>query len=278
MPPGTSSPTGPPEALRRAVLHLLNALTAATLAPHCAACDAVLDRPLDGPVCSACWGRLRPVAPPACYVCGQPLPSWRTISLATERCAACRRRPPAFDRGAVACDYEGELRAIIHAFKYHGRRSLARPLGRFLREAGRAVLDGADAVVPVPLHPWKRLHRGFNQSADLARTLGLPVRPVLLRSRATRAQAGLSPGQRRRNVAGAFTLAPWRRRPPDAVANRILVLVDDVMTTGATLDACARVLKRAGAHEVRTLTLARALPRASAASRASLSTGGHVQA
>ena len=203
------------------------------------------------------------MAPPACDTCGQALPSWRTISLAAERCAACRRRPPAFDRGAVACDYEGELRAIIHAFKYDGRRSLARPLGRLLVDAGGAVLDGADAVVPVPLHPWKRLQRGFNQSTDLARTLGVPVRPLLFRSRMTRAQAGLTQGQRRRNVAGAFMLHPWRARTrggTSAVAAQILVLVDDVMTTGATLDACARVLKRAGAREVRTLTLARALP------------------
>jgi ComF family protein len=203
------------------------------------------------------------VVPPACFVCGQPLPSWRVISAPIERCPACRRRPPAFDRGVMACDYQGELRAIIHAFKYDGRRSLARPLGRLLRDAGGAVLEGADAVVPVPLHPWKRIRRGFNQSADLARALGLPVRPLLFRARATRAQAGLTPSQRRRNVAGAFLLVPWRRQVPDAVADRILVLVDDVTTTGATLDACARVLKRAGAREVRTLTLARALPPAS---------------
>ena len=236
------------------------------------ACHAVLDRPLDGPVCPGCWARVRPVGPPSCYVCGQALPSWRTISLAAERCAACRRRPPAFDRGAVACDYEGELRAIIHALKYDGRRSLARPLARLLRQAGHAVLDGADAVVPVPLHPWKRLQRGFNQSADLARGLGVPVRPLLFRFRATRAQAGLTPGQRRRNVAGAFILRPWSagagRDASKAVAGRILVLVDDVMTTGATLDACARVLKHAGAREVRTLTLARALaPGATATSK-----------
>jgi len=161
----------------------------------------------------------------------------------------------------VACDYQGELRAIVHAFKYDRRRSLARPLGRLLRDAGGPVLADADAVVPVPLHPWKRVQRGFNQSADLARALDLPIRFVLRRRRATRTQAGLSPGQRRRNVAGAFALAawPWCSAPAD-VAGRTLVLVDDVMTTGATLDACARVLKRAGAREVRVLTLARALP------------------
>jgi ComF family protein len=207
---------------------------------------------------------VRRAQPPACLLCGQPLPSWRTISIATERCAACRRRPPAFDRGAVACDYQGELRAIIHAFKYEGRRSLARPLGALLRDAGRAVVDGADAVVPVPLHPWKRLQRGFNQSADLARALGPPVTPLLWRRRWTRAQAGLTAAQRRRNVRGAFDVAPWLGRAARArlIEGRVLVLVDDILTTAATLDTCARVLKQAGACEVRTLTLARAVPMA----------------
>ena len=190
----------------------------------------MLDAPLSGPVCQACWSGVRRVV------------------------------PPVFDGCAVACEYEGTLRDILHAFKYDGRRSLAAPLGALLRDAGGAVLAGADAVVPVPLHPWKRLQRGFNQSADLARTLGVPLRPVLWRSRATRPQAGLTPGQRRRNVAGAFALTPWPTQPSKTIEKQILVLVDDVMTTGATLDACARVLQRAGAREVRTLTLARALP------------------
>jgi ComF family protein len=213
-------------------------------------------------VCRACWQDVRRALPPACRQCGQPLPSWRTISVSTERCPACRRRPPAFDAGAVACDYEGRLRVIIHAFKYDRRRSLAHPLGALLRDAGRTVLDGADAVVPVPLHPWKRLQRGFNQSADLARTLGPPVTPLLWRARWTRAQAGLTAAERRRNVRGAFGVAPWlgRRARRRQIENRVLVLVDDIMTTAATLDACARVLKQAGAREVRTLTLARALP------------------
>jgi len=239
----------------------LDALLTVGLAPRCAACHAVLDHPLHGSVCETCWHGVRRVLPPSCRRCGQPLPSWRTISLAVERCAACRRRPPAFDAGAVACDYQGELRAIIHAFKYDGRRSLARPLGALLRDAGAGVLDGADAVVPVPLHPWRRLRRGFNQSSDLARTLGVPVRHLLWRPHLTRPQAGLSPGFRRRNVQRAFATAPWlsgaTRRT--RITGRVIVLVDDIMTTGATLDACARVLKAAGAREVRALTLARAV-------------------
>jgi ComF family protein len=177
------------------------------------------------------------------------------------RCARCRRRPLALDSARAAGDYEGALREIIHAFKYDGRRSLATPLAAFMRKAGGDVLNGADAIVPVPMHPARRLHRGFNQAADLARALDCPVVDALWRSRATRPQTGLTAAARRRNVRRAFRLSPLltRRFRSRYIRGHILVLVDDVRTTGATLDACARVLKQAGAAEVRALTAARAL-------------------
>ena len=122
------------------------------------------------------------------------------------------------------------------------------------------MLDDAAAVVPVPLYPWRRLQRGFNQASDLARHLDRPVSHALWRVRRTRPQAGLSASERRRNVRGAFLLSPFlsRRARRTLVEDRVLVLVDDVMTTGATLHACAEVLTEAGAREVRMLTLARA--------------------
>jgi ComF family protein len=139
-----------------------------------------------------------------------------------------------------------------------------------MREAGRDVLDGADAVVPVPLHWFRRRHRGFNQAALLASGLGLPLCHALRRSRRTRAQAGLHADDRRTNVAGAFGLA-WRyRRPrlrlftgraPRRLDGLAVVLVDDVCTTGATRDACARVLLDAGVRDVRALTVARVAAR-----------------
>ena len=211
-----------------------------------------------GPVCPVCWVGIRLVLPPLCDRCGDPLPSWRLLTIAEGVCARCRRAPPAFDCARAAGDYDGSLREIIHAFKYDGRRSLAAPLARLMRDHGELVLRDADCVVPVPLHPWRRLTRGFNQAEELARRLDLPVARALWRTRATVPQSGLRPAQRRRNMREAFRVSPLVR--DGCLEDARVVLVDDVRTTGATLDACARVLKDAGAREVRALTVARATP------------------
>ena len=188
------------------------------------------------------------------------LPSWRVLDPPRAMCPACRRRPPGVvDTARSAGEYDGALREIIHAFKYDPRRTLASPLGELLREAGGDLLNEASCAVPVPLHPWRRLHRGFNQAADLAAALPIPVLHALWRWRMTAPQTGLTARARRRNVRGAFRLSPLlSRRVRSMIAGRIVVLVDDVRTTGATLDACAYVLKDAGAKEVRALTVARA--------------------
>jgi ComF family protein len=156
-------------------------------------------------------------------------------------------------RAAAVGTYDGALRAIVHAIKYDGRRSLARPLATLIRQRCRAVLEGADIVVPVPLHPSRRRSRGFNQAFDLARHLGPPAVRALKRTRATPSQTSLPAAQRHRNMRNAF--APAGRAP--GVDGMIVVLVDDVSTTGATIEACARVLTEMGAREVRAITAAR---------------------
>jgi ComF family protein len=225
------------------------------LAPSCAACDRLLERPSAGPVCSACWTAIRPLTPPLCTRCGEPLPSWRAISLPLARCARCRRRPGQIDRAGAIGAYDGALRAVIHALKYDGRRSLARPLAALIAARCAAVLDGAACVVPVPLHPSRRRQRGFNQALDLARHLGLPVVRALERVRATPSQTGLPAARRHGNVRGAFAAT----RHAGRLRRGAVVIVDDVSTTGATLEACARALKRAGVREVRAVTAARAV-------------------
>jgi ComF family protein len=251
------------DALRRALRYASDTLLSVVLAPRCAACAQPLASPTRGPVCPGCWSGVRTLIPPLCTTCGDPLPSWRVAAIECGRCPACRRRPGVVDAGRAAGDYDGALREIVHAFKYQRRRSLAAPLGRMMADAGRDLLRGATCAVPVPLHPWRRFRRGFNQAADLADGLHLPVVHALWRGRITAAQAGLTAAQRRRNVSGAFRVSPClsRRSRDRFITGKAVVLVDDVRTTGATLEACARVLKEAGASEVRALTAARALRR-----------------
>lgn len=213
----------------------------------------MLDSPLAGPVCDACWISIPALRAPFCRTCGEPLPSWRVISVTLDRCARCRRAPSLIDTARAAGLYEGALREIVHAFKYDGRRGLAAPLSAMMRMAGADILSDVDAVVPVPLHPWRRVRRGFNQADDLARRLGPPVMRVLWRVGATRSQTGLTSSDRRRNVRHAFVMSPLAA---GAVSGRVVALIDDVRTTGSTLEACATVLKRAGAREVRALTVA----------------------
>ncbi|HJO39097.1 MAG: ComF family protein [Vicinamibacterales bacterium] len=240
---------------------MADALVAALIASRCAACDRLLPEPTRGTVCRGCWAAVAIFKPPLCQQCGDPLPSWRAVSRGAERCARCRRVPRPLDGGRAVGPYEGALRAIVHAFKYDSRRSLARPLASLVRRHTEDLLSQADLAVPVPLH-WSRQHRrGFNQAAELAAHLGLPVVHALRRRVWTQAQVTLPSARRHANVRGAFVPASrawWCRGPTRAaLSGRTIVLVDDVCTTGATLDACARVLKAEGASRVLALTAAK---------------------
>ncbi len=236
------------------------------LPPVCVHCHAPLAE--HGQLCGPCWSRIDFIAPPLCDVTGLPLPFEEEASDTgppgqnhpRRISALALARPPVFDRARSVALYGDVMRHLVHSLKYGDRREGLALFGRWLELAGRDFLDDTDLIMPVPLYRTRLWQRRFNQSAllafELSKRTGLPVNVhALRRHRATRTQVGLSERQRRRNVTGAFTLAP-KHHP--LVKNRNILLIDDVLTTGSTVDACSRVLKKAGADRVDVLVLARA--------------------
>lgn len=224
------------------------------LPPHCIACRAPTDG--FGRLCADCWSDIDFIVPPYCHLCGLPFDYSQGDNAI---CGACSARPPSYDRARAVMRYSDVGRRLVVGFKYGDRTHLATVLARWLARAGSGLLAEADLLVPVPLHRRRLFMRRFNQSALLARSLARETGAAmsvdtLRRHRATPAQAGLSRDQRRRNVSGAFRVAAKRR---SLVEGRRVMLVDDVLTTGATADACAAALRRAGADYVSVLTLAR---------------------
>ncbi|HVV94988.1 MAG TPA: ComF family protein [Hyphomicrobiales bacterium] len=206
-------------------------------------------------LCAPCWADFHPIARPFCERLGTPFAIDLGPGALSPKAIA---DPPAFDRARAVARFDGTARHLVHRLKYSDRLDLAPAMGRWMRRAGSEVLDGADALVPVPLHAFRLWRRKFNQSAELARAIAVAGGPpvsygALRRTRPTRPQVGLSASERARNLQGAFAVRPPGRA---AVAGRRLVLIDDVMTTGSTLDAAARVLRRAGAASVDALVFA----------------------
>lgn len=239
----------------RAARAIADPLLSVVFPSRCPACQAFVEHPTRGPLCAGCWGSLPRHRQASCR-CGVPLPG-----AGAALCGRCRRGLSLIERGASLGPYEGGLRLLIHEVKYRGRRRGVGRLAELLlaEDAVRQVLERPSVLVPVPLHPRRVRARGFNQADLLAREIGrrqgLPVLAgALVRRKDTLPQSGLSAAGRRRNVAGAFAV---RRR--SAVVDRVVVLVDDVVTTGATAAACARALRAAGAAEVRLLSAARVL-------------------
>ncbi|HJQ75199.1 MAG TPA: ComF family protein [Gaiellaceae bacterium] len=235
----------------------LNVLIDAIFPADCEACGRPLPLGHGSFLCDGCRGGMSPIPMPLCATCGAPLP----VAVGPS-CSACLRHPPRFTTARAAALYLpaatglNPLAVSVQALKYRRRRSLAGALGELLAE--RYPFAGDAVLVPVPLHPARLRARGFNQAVLLARALarrrGLHVAArLLVRTRATDPQPGLSASARRRNLRGAFAL-----RAGMCLPDRPLVLVDDVLTTGATADACARVLRAAGAPRVDVYTLGRA--------------------
>lgn len=230
---------------------LVDAALSVLFSPECAACAAPLAQPTRGAVCEHCWMSVVPVTPPLCDCCGDAL---LAAPWPSARCPRCRQHPPAIERTRSLGLYEGALRHIVHALKYGGRRSLAGLIGRRLRQRHADLLALSDIAIPVPLHPSKQRERGFNQAEDLARAIGLPVAHALRRHRRTARQTDLDAEERLENVRDAFAVTRHAAR----VRGRSVVIVDDVTTTGATLNACASALREADVAVVYALTAARA--------------------
>jgi ComF family protein len=224
------------------------------LPPLCASCRAPLGNP--GGLCPACWSQISFIAPPYCDRLGIPFvydPGPGILSM--EAIAD----PPAYNRARAAVRYDDVARDLVHRLKYGDRLDLATTMGRWMARAGRELTAEADALLPVPLH-WRRLWgRRFNQAAALAKVVAAAGGPPVLtgalkRVRATPQQVGLTRSERAVNVQGAFAVTPDGKA---AVHGKRLILVDDVLTSGATVDACARALLRAGAGNVDVLVFAR---------------------
>jgi len=231
----------------------------ALLPPTCLTCDAPVG--VQGGQCPACFSRLAFVTAPLCDRCGVPFPHAGAgiPHLEALWCEACVEAPPAFTAARAALRYDDGAKALILPFKHRDRTELAAPLARHMARAGSALLRAADLLVPVPLHRWRLFRRRHNQAALLAARLsrlsGTPHAPMLLRRlRATAPLGELGARAREAMLEGAFGLAPAATA---RLRGRRVLLIDDVLTSGATADACARVLLAGGAAEVMVLASAR---------------------
>ncbi|MCX8999975.1 ComF family protein [Rhizobiaceae bacterium BDR2-2] len=224
--------------------------------PHCAGCGTASQR--HRALCPSCWSSVRFIEKPYCAVLGIPFRRDEGEGMLSPAAIA---RPPVFDRLRAVALHEGVARHLVHRLKYRDRTDLAPMMAEWMIRASDGYVAACDAVVPVPLHARRMLSRRFNQSAELARPLarkaGKPLLAhALVRVKPTRRQVGLSARRRAANVRGAFRV---RKGQLVAIRGKHILLVDDVYTTGATVSAAARALKRAGAAEVTVLTFAMAL-------------------
>ncbi len=222
--------------------------------PRCPVCTAGVT--MQGTLCAECWKDMHFITDPMCHRCGLPFEYGMGPELL---CGRCMETPPAFTRAVSVCRYDDKSRPQVLAFKFRDRTQLAPLFGEWLARVATPFATQADIIVPVPLHYRRLLMRRYNQAALLALALanlsGLPVLPnTLQRKKPTPAQSGLSRKGREDNLRGAFTVPRPKR---SHIKGKAVLLVDDVMTTGATLNACARVLRDAGAKDIYGITLAR---------------------
>ena len=241
---------------RMALSYIASSLGRLAYPPHCVACGAALDENEDRYLCRACIARINFVKEPTCRKCGHELGPHQP----DRRCLNCRNVPLRFDKAIAAAHHSGIARDLVLALKFGGQMHVVYPISTMLsnRLADCDLLDRVQIVAPVPLHRARQRTRGFNQAEliaeDLAERCGLPFTPrILARVTDTPPQThGMSLASRRQNVKGAFAVIK-----PKIIAGKTILLIDDVLTTGATTSECAGVLKRAGAKTVYVATITR---------------------
>lgn len=227
--------------------------------PTCIACQAATGEPHG--LCAGCWSGIRFIERPYCERLGTPF----AVDLGQPLLSpAAIADPPVFGRARAVAEYDGTASLLVHRLKYNDRLELARALGTMMARAGAELLADADVIVPVPLHRWRLWRRRFNQAMALAARIsaesGVTCDPFLLaRVKRTRRQVGLTRAQRQDNLQGAFRVPPEARA---GLKGKRVLLVDDVLTTGATANAASRALLRGGAAAVDILAFARVVPEA----------------
>lgn len=237
------------------ILGVAGSLLDAVIPPRCLKCGEVVAN--TGALCAQCFEKISFITAPLCQSCGIPFSDIYLENPDSLICGTCVENPPVFERARAVIVYNDDSRSLITRFKYADRTDLAPAFARWMTRVGGDLLADADVILPVPLHRWRLLTRTYNQSAYLARRIaqlsGVPAEyGALRRVKATPSQGGLSASARKRNVASAFAIIK-----PEAVSGKRIVLVDDVLTTGATLNACAKVLRHSGATAVDAIVIGR---------------------
>jgi ComF family protein len=242
--------------LKKVVRNFYNTARMLMFPPTCLLCKSLTS--CVGTVCLGCWCQIRFIERPFCEITGSPFDveyGEGTIS------SAAIVKPPSYDRARSAVTYGSQVRKLVQRLKYYDHTDLAPWMAQWMIRAGRDVIEECDVVIPVPLHRWRYFFRQFNQSAEIARALSArikrPLLPhVLVRVRPTRTQVGLLRSERAENVNNAFDV-PLNLR--SLIKGKRILLIDDVYTTGATVNSAARTLKNAGATSVNVLTFARVI-------------------
>lgn len=228
--------------------HLLNNLLNILFPEKCPVCLKQSNDHAIAPICTDCWQEIRPYQGPGCQKCGRPLVSGQSLV-----CGDCIAEEPSFKPAVSYGLYDGTLRKAINLLKYYGLKRLSKPLSDFLLQ--REIPD-ADLIIPVPLHEKSLRHREFNQSALLAnyiaKNAGVPlILDCLIKAKDTAHQVGLHSRERRKNIKNAFAV-----KNRAVIKGKSILIIDDVITTGATIRECSRVLAKAGAGDIHVMTLA----------------------